>query len=80
MQETNFEYELIIADDCSPDKTETNVKDIITNHLKGYLIKYFRLEKNLGMHANGVFAGEIVMVNILPYVKEMTIGETILNY
>jgi len=57
MQETNFEYELIIADDCSPDNTEEVVRNIIATHPKGHIIKYFRHEKNLGMHANGVFAG-----------------------
>lgn len=56
MQETNFEYDLIIADDCSPDKTEEIVKNIIATHLKGHIIKYFRHEKNIGMQANGVFA------------------------
>ena len=56
MQETNFEYELIIADDCSPDNTEEVVRNIIATHPKGHIIKYFRHEKNMGMHANGDFA------------------------
>lgn len=56
MQETNFEYDLIIADDCSPDKTEEIVKNIIATHPKGHIIKYFRHEKNIGMHQNGLFA------------------------
>ena len=56
MQETNFEYDLIIADDCSPDKTEEIVKNIIATHPKGHIIKYFRHEKNIGMQANGLFA------------------------
>lgn len=58
MQETNFEFELIIADDCSPDNTENVVRDIIVNHPKGHLIKYFRHEKNVGMHTNAIFAVE----------------------
>ena len=56
MQETNFEYDLIIADDCSPDKTEEIVKNIIATHPKGHIIKYFRHEKNIGMNQNGLFA------------------------
>jgi glycosyltransferase involved in cell wall biosynthesis len=56
MQETNFEYELIIADDCSPDNTPIIINDIIKNHPKGHRIKYFRHKENLGMQANGLFA------------------------
>lgn len=58
MQETNFEYDLIIADDCSPDNTEAIVRNIIATHPKGHTIKYFRQEKNIGMQANGMFAGQ----------------------
>jgi glycosyltransferase involved in cell wall biosynthesis len=58
MQETNFEYDLIIADDCSPDNTEAIVRNIIATHPKGQLIKYFRHEKNIGMNANGSFAAD----------------------
>ena len=56
MQQTDFEVELIIADDCSPDRTKDIVEDIINNHPKGNIIKYFRHDKNLGMQANGMFA------------------------
>ena len=49
MQQTDFEVELIIADDCSPDRTKDIVEDIINNHPKGNIIKYFRHDKNLGM-------------------------------
>ena len=58
MQETNFDVELIIADDCSPDKTEEIVNNFISTHPKGKLIKYFRHSENIGMHRNGAFAGE----------------------
>jgi glycosyltransferase involved in cell wall biosynthesis len=57
MQETNFRYELVIANDCSPDNTDAIVKHYINNHPKGNNIKYFRHEKNLGMYKNGIFAG-----------------------
>ena len=56
IQETNFEFELIIADDCSPDNTKQIVEQIAKNHPKGYRIKYFRQEKNIGMQSNGSFA------------------------
>lgn len=55
MQETDFEYDLIVADDCSPDNTNGIVNDIISTHPLGYRIKYFRHEKNLGMLGNGLF-------------------------
>jgi glycosyltransferase involved in cell wall biosynthesis len=55
-QETNFDFELIIADDCSPDKTPEIIETIINNHPNGYRIKYFRHKQNIGMQANGIFA------------------------
>lgn len=56
MQQTNFMFELIIADDNSPDRTESIIKHYIDNHPQGYLIKYFRHENNLGMNENVLFA------------------------
>ena len=56
MQQTDFDYELIIADDCSPDRTEEIVNDLIKTHSQGSKIKYFRHKKNIGMQANGIFA------------------------
>ena len=58
MQETNFRYELVIANDCSPDNTDAIVKHYISNHPKGNNIKYFRHNVNIGMQANGIFASE----------------------
>jgi glycosyltransferase involved in cell wall biosynthesis len=55
MQNCNFNFELIIADDCSPDNTSKIVTDIINSHPNGNKIKYFRHEKNIGMHANSDF-------------------------
>jgi len=56
IQETNFDFELVIADDCSPDSTSEIVKSIIKNHPKGDKIKYFRHKENIGMQPNGMFA------------------------
>jgi glycosyltransferase involved in cell wall biosynthesis len=58
MQVTNFDFELIIADDCSPDDTQKIVNEIILNHPKGGIIKYFKHDKNLGMQPNGIFASK----------------------
>ena len=51
-QQCDFEIELIIADDCSPDNTAEIVKNIIENHPNGSWIKYIRHEKNKGAIPN----------------------------
>lgn len=56
MQNCNFEIELIIADDCSPDDTESVVQNIIKSHPKGNIIKYIKHQKNKGMMPNFNFA------------------------
>lgn len=56
MQQTSFNYEVIIADDCSTDNTDAIIKEYIQKHPKGNIIKYFRHEKNIGMMPNFVFA------------------------
>jgi glycosyltransferase involved in cell wall biosynthesis len=58
MQQTNFNFELIIANDCSPDQTDSVVKNIIINHSKGNLISYYKHPRNLGMYENFLFALE----------------------
>jgi len=52
MQETNFEIELIIANDCSPDKTDVIINEIIDKHPKGHCIKYVNHKKNIGIMPN----------------------------
>lgn len=56
MQECDFDIELIIANDCSPDKTDDVLKKIIKNHPNAYWIKYIKHEKNIGMMPNFIFA------------------------
>lgn len=56
MQECNFEVELILANDCSPDQTDNVIEDILANHPKASCIKYFKQDKNIGMMHNFVFA------------------------
>lgn len=56
MQKGNFNLELIIADDRSPDNTSSLVESIIESHPQRDSIKYFRQEKNIGIVPNFLFA------------------------
>lgn len=58
MQECNYEVELIIADDNSPDNTEEIVLDLIQKHKNGHWIKYTKHNNNKGMMPNFVWALE----------------------
>src|SRR5690554_4252592 len=58
IQQGNFEVELIIADDNSPDNTECVVKDIKANHPNGHWIKYTKHAVNKGMNKNFTWALE----------------------
>ena len=55
IQETNFEFELIIGNDYSPDNTDHIVREIIKNSPNGSKIKYLNHSQNKGMMANFVF-------------------------
>jgi glycosyltransferase involved in cell wall biosynthesis len=57
-QATEFDFELIVADDCSSDKTEFVVNEIITTHPKSNVIKYTRHASNKGMIPNFIWALE----------------------
>lgn len=56
MQQCDFEIELIIANDCSPDNTDAVIRNIIENHANGNWIRYIRHDTNLGMMPNSIFA------------------------
>lgn len=56
MQDCNFDVELIIANDCSPDDTDKVVKEIIKHHPKSNWIKYTRHRTNRGMTPNAIWA------------------------
>lgn len=56
IQECDFEVELIIANDCSPDQTHEVIQKIIDNHPKSFWIKYIKHDENIGMMPNFVFA------------------------
>lgn len=56
MHECDFEVELVIANDCSPDNSDSVIQRILQNHPKASIINYFKHEKNLGMIPNFIFA------------------------
>lgn len=56
MQEGEFEMELIISNDNSPDNTDEIIRNIIQIHEHGKNIKYFNHNKNLGVAKNFIFA------------------------
>lgn len=51
-QKTNFDIELVVAEDNSPDDSETVINSIINDHPKGNCIKYIRNKQNLGPMPN----------------------------
>ena len=55
-QITDFEFELVIANDNSPDKTNEIVTEIMATHANGFKIKYLNNVTNLGMMPNFVYA------------------------
>jgi len=59
MQDCTFDFDLIIANDCSLDKTDSIIKDILINHPNANKIKYLMHNKNIGMMSNFVSALKI---------------------
>jgi len=55
-QKTTFDFELIVANDNSPDNTSNLVNDIIKNHEKGNLIHFLDNSKNIGIMPNFINA------------------------
>ena len=51
-QKVNFNFELVISDDCSNDNTPLIIESIIKRHPKSKLIRYVRHKKNNGMIEN----------------------------
>ncbi len=58
MQECEFDVELIISNDYSPDNTDLVVKKIIEEHPNRNWIKYVKHKTNLGMMPNFIWALE----------------------
>lgn len=51
-----FDLELIIANDCSPDATDTVIQDILKENPRASCLHYIRHKKNMGMMQNFIFA------------------------
>lgn len=56
MQKCNFEIELIVVNDCSPDNTCEVINKVINSHINGAWVKYTRHSKNIGMNENFFWA------------------------
>ncbi|MBS3993918.1 MAG: glycosyltransferase family 2 protein [Bacteroidetes bacterium] len=56
MQVCDFEVELIVANDCSTDKTDRVIQDIIQNHPNASWINYTNHTQNKGMIPNFIWA------------------------
>lgn len=56
MQQCNFDLELIIANDFSPDNTDDIIQQIINDDPRASVIKYIKHDKNIGMMPNFVYA------------------------
>jgi glycosyltransferase involved in cell wall biosynthesis len=58
MQEGDFDLELVIANDCSPDNTDVIISELLKSHSKADKIRYIKHKKNIGMMPNFIFALE----------------------
>ncbi len=52
MQETDFDFELLLANDASSDGTNKVILEILSSHPKADKITYIHREKNIGMMPN----------------------------
>ena len=55
-QQTDFDFELIIANDCSTDQTDAIINKIIATHPAGNKIRYLHQKTNQGANRNFVSA------------------------
>ncbi|TWI12143.1 glycosyltransferase involved in cell wall biosynthesis [Flavobacterium cauense R2A-7] len=56
MQQCDFEIELVVSNDCSPDATHDVIHEILESHPNAYKLKYIKHENNIGMMPNFVHA------------------------
>lgn len=56
MQKTSFDCELIIANDNSPDSTDTVVKNVILESPENITVRYVKHERNMTMNPNFLWA------------------------
>ena len=58
LQNCNFQIEIILANDCSPDSTDKIIQEILKTNKNAGWIRYFNHSKNLGMMPNFIQALE----------------------
>jgi len=51
-QECDFEFELIVANDCSSDETHEQIQKLLKNHPQRKRVIYYNHKKNIGVIAN----------------------------
>ena len=56
MQQCDFDFELVLVNDASPDASDGIIRQIIKTHPLGNRIKYFSHSKNKGIIPNFIFA------------------------
>jgi glycosyltransferase involved in cell wall biosynthesis len=56
MQDCEFSFELIVANDHSSDSSDSVIKKVLEKHPKSNCVKYIYCDVNLGMIANFIFA------------------------
>jgi len=56
MQKTQFDFELVIANDNSPDNTTIIIEEFINQHPNGHKIKFLNNKENLGIMPNFINA------------------------
>lgn len=54
-QQTNFDFQVILSDDCSTDHTQDAVDEFLANHPKKDKVTFIKQEKNLGWMPNFIF-------------------------
>jgi glycosyltransferase involved in cell wall biosynthesis len=55
-QKCNFEFELIVSNDCSPDDTDEIINNIINIHPRASSIKYIKHKHNIGAMSNFLYS------------------------
>lgn len=57
-QQTNFDYQIILSDDCSTDETDKVITNFLNNHPKKDNVTYISQPKNLGWMPNFIYTLE----------------------
>lgn len=57
-QMCDFDFEVVLANDNSTDGSDLLIKEYVSNHPKGFRVKYSNHEKNKGMYDNFIWAAK----------------------